>query len=270
MRHNPFYMRLGYVQTKPSFSKVERNVDNALLLASSIDAKLIVLPELFNTGYLFRNRGEVAEYAEDPIDGYTANRLAEFTKKKGNITVAGIVEKSDRKLYNSALLVKQGKLIYIYRKTHLFYKEKELFDPGDTGFKVIDLGDFKVGVLICFDWLFPEAARTLTLMGADVIAHPSNLVLPGLGQLGMRVRSIENRVFTVTANRVGAERRGNEVLRFTGRSQVVDPMSRVILKSGSREVVARSINVDLSLARDKKITSLNDVITDRRTKYYFS
>jgi len=262
-------MRVGYVQTRPSFGRVEENVRNALILASRLDAELIVLPELFNTGYSFKDRREVARYAENATNGYTAKRLMDFTKRKGNALVAGIAESCGGELYNSALLVVRGRIIYVYRKTHLFYKEKEWFDPGDSGFKVVDVDGLKVGVMICFDWLFPEAARTLALKGAEIIAHPSNLVLPGLGQLGMRVRSIENRVFTVTANRVGLERRGEEVLRFTGRSQVVDPTGRIVLMSGAREVVARSVDVDLSLARDKRITRFNDVFKDRRPEHYF-
>ncbi|MFO0767873.1 MAG: nitrilase-related carbon-nitrogen hydrolase [Nitrospiraceae bacterium] len=94
-----------------------------------------------------------------------------------------------------------------YRKTHLFFEETLFFDPGDSGFQVWDVGGAKVGVMICFDWFYPESARTLALMGADIIAHPSNLVLPHCPD-SMVTRCLENRVFSITANRIGRARLG--------------------------------------------------------------
>lgn len=123
-------------------------------------------------------------------------------------------------------MVGPGGITAVYRKVHLFYKERLWFSPGEEPFPVVDIGWTKVGLMICFDHLFPEAARTLSLAGAEVIAHPANLVLPEYGQLTMRVRALENGVFTVTANRIGTEDRAGEPLRFTGESQIVSPKGR--------------------------------------------
>ena len=83
------------------------------------------------------------------------------------------------------------------------------FTPGDSGFQVWDIGLAKIGVMICFDWYYPESARTLALMGAEIICHPSNLVLPNSPD-SMPVRCLENRVFAITSNRIGTEARGVE------------------------------------------------------------
>src|SRR5207244_10901716 len=102
------------------------------------------------------------------------------------------------------------------------------------------VGPARVGLLICFDWRFPEVARALALMGADLLAHPSNLVFSN-AQEAMRTRSLENRVFTVTANRTGTEARRGGTVRFTGRSQIVDPDGRVAARAGVRAAVARAV-----------------------------
>ncbi|RLE28113.1 acyltransferase, partial [Candidatus Acetothermia bacterium] len=104
--------------------------------------------------------------------------------------------------------------------------------------------------------------------GAQIIAHPANLVLPGVAQLTMRARALENRVFTVTANRIGEERRGGESLRFTGQSQIVSPRGEVLASSpeGAEEAVA--VEIDPAIALDKRLTPLNDLLADRRVDLY--
>ena len=111
--------------------------------------------------------------------------------------------------------------------------------------------------MVCFDWYFPESVRSLMLKGAEVIAHPSNLVLPHCPE-SMKIRALENKVYTVTADRVGVERG----LRFIGQSEIVDPMGRVLYRASakSEECVVREIN--LGLARDKAVTPMNNLIGD--------
>ena len=122
--------------------------------------------------------------------------------------------------------------------------------------------------MICFDLMFPEALLTLSLKGAQIIVHPSNLVTPYV-QEAMVTRSIENRVFTVTANRVGTEaRRGDEVLAFKGNSQVIDPSGKVVLKLGNNEDL-QIVTIIPEYADNKMFTDLNDIITERREDLYF-
>jgi predicted amidohydrolase len=169
------------------------------------------------------------------------------------------------------VIIERGKILGTYRKMHLFYREKLWFSKSYSGFKTFRLDSLgcRIGVLICFDWLFPEASRKLALEGAEVICHPSDLVLPGKGQAGMMVRAFENRVFTITANRVGMENRGpKDKFRFTGNSQIVSPEMKRLASAGGREKVAKAAKLDLELARKKFATSMNNIFEDMRTVFY--
>jgi len=251
-------MRVGFVQLDPKILDVEDNVDAALRLIGGKRTDLIVLPELFNTGYNFRNRGEAASVAESVPEGATTQALREFSKRDGTMVVAGVAERKGRSLYNSAVVLKDGKYMGTYRKVHLFYNEKKFFKPG-LEFKVFG----KVGVMVCFDWYFPESARSLMLKGAEVIAHPSNLVLSNCPE-AMKTRALENRVYAVTADRVGVERG----LRYTGQSEIVNPRGRIIYRASAtkEECVVREI--DLAMARNKNVTPRNNLLADRVPKAY--
>ena len=122
-------------------------------------------------------------------------------------------------------------------------------------------------MMICFDWLFPESARSLALQGVQLIAHPANLVLPYCPD-AMVTRCLENHVFTATANRVGNEQRGGASLHFIGTSEVVDPNGNVLLRLSPAEEQIPAADIDLSQARNKRINERNDVLTDRRPDQY--
>jgi len=261
-------MRVGYVQFAPEFGEVERNVNRVAELLSLEQADLWVLPELFATGYQFTSGREVEDLAEPIPEGPTTARLVALARERDCHIVAGLAEQADGRLYNSAALVGPSGLVVRYRKVHLFYEEKLHFTPGNLPFPIAHVGLVKVGLLVCYDHLFPEAGRSLALQGADVIAHPANLVMPGLAQLTMRVRAMENRVFTVTANRVGVEARTEETLRFTGLSQVVAPSGDVLVQAPSDREEVRAVEIEPAQARDKHLTRLNDVFADRRPEFY--
>src|SRR5262245_16808323 len=211
--------RVAFIQGRPRFGKGEENLERGLALARTVDADLVVIPELWSSGYVFSSHREVDELAEDARGGLTARVLIAAAKRDRRHYIAGFPERARGRFYNSALLVgPSGGVKAVYRKLHLFEREREWFSPGDLPLSVHRVGAASVGMLICFDWRFPEAARVLALQGADVIAHPSNLVFPN-AQEAMRVRALENRVYTVTANRTGTERRRGGTVPFTGRSQ---------------------------------------------------
>ncbi|MFQ5735592.1 MAG: nitrilase-related carbon-nitrogen hydrolase [Thermodesulfobacteriota bacterium] len=257
-------MKVAFMQTSPVFGEIEKNVDRAVARIGSLDARLVVLPELFTTGYQFRSRKELAGLAEDPVKGYAGTRLAEVARRKKIFIVAGFAERSGSKLYNSSMLVGPRGHIGLYRKAHLFSKEKKVFDPGDTPFKVYDIGPARIGMMICFDWLFPEVSRELARKGADIICHPSNLVLPYCPP-AMITRSIENRVFTITANRVGVEERVEGArLRFIGKSQIIGPDGLTLARAPGRGQAAMVVDLEPKDARKKRITPLNDVFKDLR------
>ncbi len=261
-------MRVGYVQFAPEFGEVEGNLERIAALVRRERADLWVLPELCTTGYQFASPGEVEALAEPVPEGQSTAFLTSLARERNCHIVAGLAERAGGRVYNSAVLVGPGGLVARYRKLHLFYEERNLFSPGDLPFPVADTGLAKVGLLVCYDHLFPEAARCLALAGAEVLAHPANLVMPGLGQLTMRVRALENRVFAVTANRVGTECRTGETLRFTGLSQVVAPNGDVLAQGPQEGEDVKAVEIDPTKARDKLLTRLNDVFADRRPGFY--
>ena len=262
-------VKVGFVQTSPILGEVERNVESALLLASSKEADLLVFPELFNTGYLFLSKDELAKVAEPIPDGPTTERLMKFASEHSVSIIAGIAERDDHAFYNSAVIINSnGDYVGKYRKLHLFSTEKLVFEPGNLGLQVFDLGKIRVGVMICFDWIFPEVARVLSLKGAHLIAHPANLVLP-YAQTAMLARSIENRVFTITANRIGCEERGGKKLCFTGKSQITSPDMKVLTRASEDLMEVGVVSIDPREAENKNITELNNLWEDRRPKEYY-
>lgn len=261
-------MKAGFFQYSPTFGNKKENLDTVQRAVRAASLDLLVLPEFFATGYQFVSNDEVAELAEPVPAGATTEFLATLSQEKGIYIVAGLPEKDGGTFYNSAVLTGPEGFIGCYRKTHLFYEENLFFAPGDTGFQVWDTPIGKIGIMICFDWFFPESARTLALNGAEVIAHPSNLVLPYCPQ-SMPVRCLENRVYAVTANRIGTERRKEgEPLTFIGQSQITSPKAEILVRAAADEEILITADIDLSLSRDKRLNQFNDLFKDRKTAYY--
>ena len=260
-------MRLAFAQFAPVFGDIEENISQALGLAEGVDAELYVFPELFATGYQFRDRQELQLLAEPAAGGPTFDRLAAWCRERGAFACAGWPEADGEAVYNSAFLIGPNGLRGVYRKTHLFWREKDLFDvPGDDTFEVYDIGPARVGMMICFDWIFPEVARILALRGAQVILHPANLVLPHC-PAAMVTRCLENRVFAVTAGRTGTEDRWEEAMTFIGGSQIVNPGGEVLIRLEDEDA-AVAIDVNPAEADDKSVTPRNDVFADRRVELY--
>jgi len=295
-------MRIGIAQTSPVFGERDRNIAEALELIRQENADLWVFPELFATGYQFVDADEARSLAEPVPNGPTTQALIEHSRahdcyivaglpelgelakpvpggfttqalvkhavEQGCHIVAGLPESDGKRLYNSAVLVGPDGLLACYRKVHLFYEEKRFFSPGDRSFPVIDIGIARIGLMVCFDHLFPESARSLALQGADVIAHPANLVLPDLAQRTMSIRALENGVFTATANRVGTESRTSETLVYTGQSQIVAPNGEALVRLSKDGAETAVVEIDVETARDKRLTSTNDKLADRRPDQY--
>src|SRR5215831_144865 len=259
--------RVGFVQGRPRFGHSEENLERALALAAPLAADLVVIPELWSSGYVFSSRAEVARLAEDAERGVSARALSAAARRERRHYVAGFPERHRGRYFNSAMLVGPSGVRAVYRKLHLFEREAEWFAAGDLPLAVHRVGPARVGLMICFDWRFPEVARVLALMGADVLAHPSNLVF-GQAPEGMRTRALENNVFAVTANRTGVETRPGGRVAFTGRSQVIAPSGDVLVRAGARGTEARAASCDLSLARRKRITRRTPIFSNRRPDYY--
>jgi predicted amidohydrolase len=261
-------MRVGLYQNHPIFGAVDRNVEEVFNALTPIRVELLILPELFATGYQFVSKEEVETLAEEVPSGKTCKQMILLARETGMTLVFGIAERQGAQVFNSAAVVNGNGFVGVYRKTHLFAEEKKWFDLGDTGFQVFDIDQCKIGVMICFDWWFPESPRVLALKGADIICHPANLVSPQC-QRTMLAHSLLNGVFTITANRVGTEERGGKPpLQFTGRSQIVDPRGEVLVKLDAGDTGVLLTDIDPNQARDKAITAQNDRFMDRRPEYY--
>jgi len=261
-------IKVGFVQTNPEFGALEANLLQAKNLWGEHKANLLVLPELFSTGYQFQSLAEARNLSEPIPDGPTTRFLIDWARDAGITLVAGLAERDGKILYNSAVIVGPQGFIGKFRKAHIFDSENNFFQPGDLPFTVFDAGFAKIGIMICFDWRFPETARTLALQGADIIAHPSNLVLPDCPQ-AMITRCLENRVYAVTSNRVGSEKRApGEALKFIGQSQVVDPDGFILVRASQDQEEAHVVEINLAKARNKRINGRNDLFADRREDLY--
>lgn len=258
-------LKVAAVQTSPVFGEIERNIDTALdLVPEGLD--LAVLPELFATGYQFRDRDELAHHAET-LEGPICERLRVHAAVTGTTLVAGLAERDGDRFFNSSVLVRPDGSTELYRKVHLFWDEKSIFEPGDLGFPVFEACGTTLGMMICFDWVFPEAARSLALAGAQVLCHPSNLILAFCPD-AMITRCLENRVFAITANRVGTEARvEGKSLTFSGLSQVCGPLGAAPARLDATEVGVVTSDIDLARA-DKCLTPRNDLWEDRRPDQY--
>jgi len=261
-------MKVGLYQFAPVFGEVKTNLDRVASQIESIDCDLLVLPEFAMTGYQFITKDEVVSLAEPVPNGPTTRRLSDLARSRNMYLVAGLPERRGNQLFNSAVLVGPQGFLGVYRKTHLFFEESLFFSPGDTGFLVWDIGLARLGILICFDWYYPESARTLALKGADILCHPSNLVLPHCPD-AMVTRCLENRVYSITANRIGQEERGGKPpLRFIGKSEIVTPLGQILQRASQDQPELILCEIDVQEARKKSLNPYNDLWKDRKPHLY--
>ncbi len=258
----------GFVQFCPQRGNVAANVATLQGLLANVHADLLVLPELANCGYMYAAPSDLMPFSE-PGDGsgLFLSALRELAARIGGVIVTGLAERSPGGIYNAAAAVSGDGVLQVYRKTHLFADEKQLFLPGDTGFQVFEHRRVRIGLMVCFDWFFPESMRTLALRGAQIIGHPANLVMPYC-QAAMVTRCLENRVFAITANRYGAEELGEASLTFTGASQMLDIQGKRLLGAPVEANCVAVCEIDPSLADDKRVGKHNDLFGDRRPEMY--
>ncbi len=261
-------MKIGFLQFAPTRLDPNRNLSliQSAIAGSTFD--LLVLPELANSGYLFEDREEL-EMVSEPADGngIFLSGLINLAAEQHACIVCGFAERAPEGIYNSAAAVTENGVLALYRKVHLFYTEKDFFLPGNLGFPVFEFQSTCLGIMICFDWIFPEAARTLALQGAQIICHPANLVLPYC-QAAMVTRSLENAVFSITANRTGSEATSKQSLHFTGNSQIIGPKGEKLASATEAETYLKIVEVNPEQATDKFFTPRNNLFRDRRPDTY--
>ena len=257
-------IKAGFIQFQPILGEPETNISKlTALLEQASEADLVVIPELANSGYNFESKKQAYELAEEITKSVFVDFLIAEARKNNLFIVSGVNESDKGKLYNSSVLIGPKGLIGKYRKMHLFLNEFDFFERGNLGMPVFDIGFCKIGMLICFDWIFPEVWRILALKGAEIICHPSNLVLP-YAQQAVPVHGMINRTFNITANRYGTERD----VTFSGKSIISDPFGKTLITASPAKDDVLIVEMDLSLARNKMVTSRNHTINDRLPEEY--
>ena len=249
---------------------MQHNRDQLAAQLGEVDCDLLVLPELAFSGDQFVTRDEVLDLSERVPDGPTTRVCVDLARCYNMHLVVGLPERDGDRCYNSAIVVGPSGFLGCYRKTHLFFEETLFFSPGDSGLQVWDIGQARLGVMICYDWYYPEVARTLMLRGAEIVCHPSNLILPYCPD-AMVTRSLENRIFSITADRIGQEARGGKSpLTFIGKSSVVSPKGVVLARASADQAECVVVEIDPGEARDKSLNPYNDMLKDRRPRSYVS
>ncbi len=269
-------VKVAALQMEPHIRDKEGNVMESVGLinkAGERGVKLMVLPELCNTGYMFNSRQEAFSLSETVPDGPTCAAWIKCCKKHGAYIVAGIAERDNNRLYDSSVVLGPEGHIGTYRKVHLWNEEKLWFEPGDLGFPVFDLPFGRVGCRICYDVWFPETSRILAAQGADIICDPTNWVVSEPLQSKEKItavysaqqNSLFNSCFSICSDRTGIER-GQE---FIGSSIIVNPSGDLLAGPGSSdepEIVIAEIN--LMDARYRHWSEFNNPLTDRRLDVY--
>jgi predicted amidohydrolase len=270
-------VKIACIQMEPKVSEKDANVKKTLEMidqAANEGAKLIVLPELCNSGYVFDSRQEAFDLAEEIPGGPSTDAWSDIAAKRGVHIVAGISERAGSVLYNSSVLIGPKGYIGTFRKIHLWNAENLYFEPGDLGFPVFHTELGRIGMIICYDGWFPESFRMCALQGADIVCIPTNWVpIPGQDPDREAMATIlcmgaahSNSIFVAAANRIGTER-GQP---FVGQSLIVNYAGWPVAGPASmdkEDILYAEVN--LSDARRKRNwTEYNQVLRDRRTDVY--
>jgi predicted amidohydrolase len=263
---------IAAAQLAPRIADLEYNSrlsTDAIRAAAENGARIIVLPELVTSGYVFASRREAESVAIDADHAILAGWSAEAGRADA-LVVGGFCELGrDGLLYNSAAICDRDGVLAVYRKCHLWDREKLMFEPGREPPAVVETALGRIGVLICYDLEFPELTRLLALEGAELIAVPTNWPLvprparehpPEVTAALAAARA--NRVFIVCCDRVGTERG----TRWTGGTSLIDEQG--FLNASTRKQATAFAEFDLARARDKSLSDNNDALADRRPELY--
>ena len=270
-------IRIACLQIEPRVGDISKNVEKTcdyIKKAHALGAKIVVLPELCNSGYVFESREEAFRLAETVPNGPTTKAWMAAASQFDMIIVAGIAEQEDGRLYNSAVAVGPEGHMGTYRKNHLWAAENLFFEPGNLGVPVWHTPYGRIAAVICYDGWFPEVFRMAAVQGADLICIPTNWVpmpeqpknLPVMANILTMAAAHSNSFFIAAADRVGTERKQP----FLGCSVIVSHTGWPLAGPASptqEEIIFADIN--LSDARQKRaLNAFNQPLRDRRIDLY--
>ena len=270
-------VRLACIQFEPLVGELETNliaIERLVREAAGKGAAVVVLPELADSGYMFRNAAELAQLAGAIPDGRSAALLCALARALNLVIISGLAERDGDMFYNAAMICGPEGYLGKYRKLHLWDQENRFFHPGDLGLPVFDTPVGKIGIAICYDGWFPETFRQLTLREATLVCVPTNWVpMPGndwhsepMANVLHKAAAHSNGLYIACADRIGTER-GQP---FLGCSLIVGPAGWPVAgpASGEHEEILFA-DLDLaSVADGRRLNSFNDLIGDRRTDVY--
>lgn len=267
-------MKISCVQTDVIFKDIDANLSSleATVRSEVIQGtQLTVFPECFSTGYCFDSLAEAMELGES-VPGPSTDRVAKLCAELKTYVVFGMLEKSGDNLFNVAVLIGPKGLIGSYRKVHLPYLGVDRFTtPGDRPFEVFEAAGVRIGMLICYDGGFPEAARVLSIRGADLIVLPTNWPPGGsyMAEFSINCRAMENGIYFAAVNRIGTE----NGFSFIGKSRICSPVGATINSIDDASPGILRTEIDPMIARTKRIVRvpgkhLIDRMADRRPEMY--
>lgn len=266
--------KIAGVQMDVRLADVDSNVSRIcekLRETTASGATLTVFPECAVSGYCFSSLEEARPFAQ-PVPGPATQKIGDVCRELNTYCVFGMLELDGEKIFNAAVLVGPEGVIGRYRKVHLPFLGIDMFTTfGDQPFAVQAAGPINIGMNICYDAAFPELARCLAMLGADLIVLPTNWP-PGSENTATYVinsRAIENAVYYIAVNRVGTERG----FTFIGRSKIVDPSGRILAESQTLGEEILYAEIDPAIARNKHIIRVPhkheiDRLADRRPEMY--
>jgi predicted amidohydrolase len=274
MEPSPSTWTVAGVQMEPKLGELEGNLDRILgwlERAAAAGARLVVFPECALSGYGFATRQDGLDHAI-PADGEPIKRVAQACARLDCHCVFGFLERDGSRLFNACVLIGPDGPLGVYRKVHLPYLGIDMHaDPGDRPFAVLDAAGLKIGMHICYDGAFPEPARVMALLGADLLVLPTNWPTHSdcAAEHGIPTRAFENTVYVLAVNRVGEE----SGFRFIGKSSIADPVGRVLAAAGGDTEEMIIAEIDPARARTKRLIRVPgrhelNRIADRRPGFY--
>jgi N-carbamoylputrescine amidase len=255
-------VKTGLIQTSCSGNR-DQDIGKAIAgirEASAMGAQIVCLQELFGSLYFCDDEDYSNFNLAEPVPGPLTEKLQEISKELGLVIVASLFEKRAEGIYHNtaAVVDADGSFLGIYRKNHIpddpGYYEKFYFVPGDTGYKVFDTKFARIGVLICWDQWYPEAARITSLMGAEILFYPTaigwavsqddatNLEQFNAWQTIQKSHAVANGTYVVSVNRTGREKNMN----FWGGSFVANPFGSVLYEAPRDKEAVKVVDLDMS------------------------
>lgn len=273
---------LNQGDAEQNLARIERRVAEA----AAQGAQLVLLQELHNGAYFCQHESADEFDRAEPIPGPSCARLSALAKRHGVVLIGSLFERRAAGLYHNTAVVFEhtGELLGKYRKMHIpddpgFY-EKFYFTPGDLGFEPIQTSLGKIGVLVCWDQWYPEAARLMALAGAELLVYPTAIGWdPDDGDdekrrqrdawlLSHRGHAVANGIPVLSCNRVGFEASpmGASGIRFWGSSHVLGPQGEILAQAGTDN--PELLIADIDLARSEQVRRMWPFLRDRRIDAY--